>query len=105
MEIAALADFYAELLPERSRDILDKYYNQDMSLGEIAELTGISRQGVRDYISRASAALSEYESKLHMRQKYFELRQEIENFLHKLRTQEILSSEIEEFLKKLMEKI
>ena len=51
-----LYDFYGELLTERQKEFFDLYYNEDLSLSEIAENTGISRQGVRDVIVRAEGS-------------------------------------------------
>ena len=58
-----LFDFYGELLTERQREFFDLYYNEDLSLTEIAENSGISRQGVRDVIVRAEGAMQEVEDK------------------------------------------
>ena len=58
-----LYDFYGELLTERQKEFFDLYYNEDLSLSEIAENNGISRQGVRDVIVRAEAAMQEIEDK------------------------------------------
>ena len=58
-----LYDFYGEILTERQREFFDLYYNEDLSLGEIAENYGISRQGVRDVIVRAEAVMTEIEDK------------------------------------------
>ena len=58
-----LFDFYGELLTERQKEFFDLYYNEDLSLSEIAENSGISRQGVRDVIVRAEAAMQEVEDK------------------------------------------
>ena len=58
-----LYDFYGELLTERQKEFFDLYYNEDLSLAEIAENAGISRQGVRDVIVRAEAAMQEVEDK------------------------------------------
>ena len=64
--MAMLFDFYGDLLTERQREFYDLYYNEDLSLAEIAENYGISRQGVRDVIVRAEAAMSEIEDKTHI---------------------------------------
>ncbi len=64
MKFPLLLDVYAVLLTERKREILDYYYNDDYSLSEIAELTGISRQGIRDSIKKSEEEINEYESKL-----------------------------------------
>ncbi|MBQ9413845.1 MAG: YlxM family DNA-binding protein [Clostridia bacterium] len=64
MEIARLYDFYGDMLADRQRDVMEQYYEQDLSLSEIAENTGISRQGVRDAIKRAEAQLLHLEDRL-----------------------------------------
>ena len=61
-----LYDFYGELLTERQKEFFDLYYNEDLSLAEIAENEGISRQGVRDVIVRAEASMTEIEDKTHI---------------------------------------
>ena len=58
-----LFDFYGELLTERQKEFFDLYYNEDLSLAEIAENAGISRQGVRDVIVRAEGVMQEVEDK------------------------------------------
>lgn len=66
LAIADLFDQYAPVLGERHRMVLDLYYNQDLSLGEIAEVVGISRQGVRDSIKKAEEELYHLENGLHL---------------------------------------
>jgi len=66
LQLAELIDVYAELLSDRQQRLLDLYYNQDLSLGEIAEDVGISRQGVRDSLKKAERELQFFESKLHL---------------------------------------
>ena len=58
-----LFDFYGELLTERQREFYSLYYDEDLSLSEIAENYGISRQGVRDVIVRAEGYMTEIEEK------------------------------------------
>ena len=58
-----LLDFYGELLTDKQRECFDLHYNEDLSLAEIAEQLGISRQGVWDNIRRAEASLSSSEEK------------------------------------------
>ena len=70
LEIGYLLDFYGDLLPERKRTVLDLYYNDDLSLGEIAEEIGISRQGVRDQIRKAGEELLFYEEKLGLAKRF-----------------------------------
>lgn len=64
LQMTLLFDYYGELLSEKQRTYFDLYYNQDLSLAEIAEETGISRQGVHDALSKAEQSLSEFEEKL-----------------------------------------
>ena len=63
-EMALLLDFYGETLTEKQRTLSDLYYNQDLSLAEIAEEAGISRQGVHDTIIRAENTLLTLEAQL-----------------------------------------
>ena len=63
LEMTLLFDYYGELLTEKQRACVDMRYNQDLSLGEIAQELGISRQGVFDNLSRAEALLRNMEEK------------------------------------------
>ncbi|MCD7947957.1 MAG: DNA-binding protein [Oscillospiraceae bacterium] len=58
-----LFDFFGEVLTARQKEFFDLYYNEDLSLAEIAENYNITRQGVRDVIVRAEAILTELEDK------------------------------------------
>ncbi|MEG2000320.1 MAG: YlxM family DNA-binding protein [Evtepia sp.] len=58
-----LYDFYGDLLTDRQKEFYDLYYNEDLSLAEIAENFGITRQGVRDIVVRAESSLLEVEEK------------------------------------------
>lgn len=81
-EQALLYDFYGELLTEHQRSIYEDAVYNDMSLGEIAEQNGISRQGVHDLIKRCDKSLQEYETKLHLVERFAKAKgkiQEIEN--------------------------
>ena len=70
LNVGFLLDFYGDVLTDRRRDALDFYYNNDMSLSEIAEEMGISRQGVRDLIKKAEEELFFYEEKLGLAKKF-----------------------------------
>ena len=61
--MALLYDFYGDVLTPRQKEFYDLYYNEDLSLAEIAENNGITRQGVRDVIVRAEAILTDLEDK------------------------------------------
>lgn len=66
---AYLLDFYGDVLTERKKEVLDMYYNEDLSLAEIAEQIGISRQGVRELIKKAEDEIFFLEEKLGLAQK------------------------------------
>lgn len=63
VEMCMLYDFYGDMLTDKQKQIFDLYYNEDLSLAEIAEITGITRQGVRDSVVRSEAALRTMEEK------------------------------------------
>ena len=75
--MAMLYDFYGDLLTDRQKEFYDLYYNEDLSLAEIAENYGISRQGVRDVIVRAEAAMTEIEDKTHLIRRFFRMQDEL----------------------------
>ncbi|MDO5407275.1 MAG: YlxM family DNA-binding protein [Eubacteriales bacterium] len=70
-----LYDFYGELLTEHQRTVYEDVVFNDMSLSEIAEEQGISRQGVHDLIKRCDKILSGYEEKLHLISKFQQTRE------------------------------
>ena len=76
--IGLLLDFYGEILPDRQREALDMYYNDDYSLSEISEIVEISRQGVRSAIKKGEDTLSELETKLHLLEKFTQMKSESE---------------------------
>ena len=73
LQLSFLLDQYGAVLGERHRMMLDYYYNQDLSLGEIAAEVGISRQGVRDSIKKAEEELLFLEKHLHLHQRSVEV--------------------------------
>lgn len=73
-----LYDFYGELLTDRQKEFFDYYYNDDLSLSEIAENAGISRQGVRDVIVRAEGIMQEFEDKTHLIRRFEQMRGRID---------------------------
>lgn len=70
IEISLLSDFYGELLKEQQKRAVELYYNDDLSLSEIAEQLDITRQGVRDCIKRAEQRLLVFEDKLGLMERY-----------------------------------
>lgn len=80
-DIAVLLDFYGDLLTDKRRDFLNFYYNEDLSLSEIAENEGLTRQGARDAIKRAEEQLIEFEEKLGALETYRRIREQTERII------------------------
>ena len=80
-----LFDFYGELLTERQKEFYELYYDEDLSLSEIAENYGISRQGVRDVIVRAEAYMTEIEDKTGLVKRFMQRLERIEAAADELR--------------------
>lgn len=76
-----LFDFYGELLTDRQKEFFDLYYNEDLSLAEIAENNGISRQGVRDVIVRAEGVMQEVEDKTGLIRRFLAMRSNLDKIL------------------------
>ena len=76
-EQTMLFDFYGELLTEHQRQIYEDAVYNDLSLGEIAEEQGISRQGVHDLIKRCDRILQDYENKLHLIERFAKAKQTV----------------------------
>ena len=79
--MALLYDFYGDMLTDRQKEFYDLYYNEDLSLAEIAENYGITRQGVRDSIKRAEGTLLEMEERLGLARKFRVYRQKLEQIV------------------------
>ena len=73
-----LLDYYGMVLTEKQRNILTEYYNDDLSLAEIAENYGITRQGVRDAIKHGENTLKELEEKVGFAARYRRVQQKLE---------------------------
>src|SRR5690625_4042863 len=71
-KINMLYDFYSQLLTEKQQQYMELYYREDYSLGEIANLTNVSRQAVYDNIKRTEQLLESYEDKLHLYEKFIQ---------------------------------
>lgn len=76
-----LFDFYGEVLTPRQKEFFDLYYNEDLSLAEIAENYGISRQGVRDVIVRAEAIMTDLEDKTGLMKRFMLMQQQVQAIL------------------------
>lgn len=77
LEQALLYDFYGELLTSHQKEIYEQFVLEDLSLSEIAEAEGISRQGVHDLVRRCQKALEGYENKLHLVEKFLSVSEKV----------------------------
>lgn len=78
VEQTLLYDFYGKLLTERQQQVYESVVLEDYSLSEVAEDLGISRQGVHDMIKRCNHTLEEYESRLHLVEKFLCIRKQVQ---------------------------
>lgn len=102
VEISLLMDCYSTLLTEKQRNIMELYYNEDLSLAEIAELNNTSRQAIHDLTKRCYKLLLSYESKLNLLQKSMNRENKIMDLLEFLKDKTCLEdTELEDFKEKL----
>ena len=84
LEISVLWEIYGKLLTEKQYEFIDDYYNNDLSLSEIAENNDITRQAVRDIIKKGEKKLFDYEEKLKMMKRMLNQEKKIEKILSEL---------------------
>jgi predicted DNA-binding protein YlxM (UPF0122 family) len=84
IKTSILLDYYKELLTEKQKDIMELYFNQDLSLAEISELTNTSRQAIYDIIKRCNKLLIDYENKLKLMKKNDKIKSEKEFIIKKI---------------------
>lgn len=73
LRISTLLDYYAPLLGEKSREAVEYYYNDDLSLSEIAEIMSMTRQGARSLIKSGEEKLFEFEKALGLSERFAEI--------------------------------
>ena len=73
LDVIILFDIYGDMLTQKQQDFIGYYYNDDLSLAEIAENEGITRQGVRDAIKRAEAQLFDFEKHLGLYERFLQI--------------------------------
>ncbi len=81
IELGMLLDFYGELLSDKQREAMNLYYNEDLSLAEIASLTSLTRPGVRDRIVKAAQLLRGMEDKLGLAARFLALRHDVSSLI------------------------
>ena len=105
-ERCLLLDFYGELLTEKQRRCCDLHFNEDLSLGEIAEQLGISRQGVWDNIRRGESTLQEIETKIGLIRRFLQTRAQLDGVSAKLdRLIALSSGEAETLAKEIADEV
>lgn len=105
VKISILIDIYGELLTEKQRNIMDLYYNDDLSLSEISELTNTSRQAVYDIIKRCNKILIGYEKKIGLMDKTLRLMDTKKNLLEEIDKIKCLDGESQAILKNVKQSI
>ncbi len=77
LEQSLLYDFYGELLNDHQKEVYEQFVLDDLSLSEIAQEKGISRQGVHDLVKRCQKTLEGYEKKLHLVEKFLSIKEKV----------------------------
>lgn len=101
LEQALLYDFYGELLTDHQKDIYEQFVLEDLSLSEIAEMKGISRQGVHDLVKRCQKTLENYEEKLHLVEKFLSVKEKVSRIDDTLAEWENNKKDPEEIVKRI----
>ena len=104
LEMSFLLDFYGDVLSERRRSVMTMYYNEDLSLSEIADEIGISRQGVRDLIKKSEDELVYLEEKLGLLKKFRSLQAKADQLLKDIEGSDA-SDEIKDKISKFAESV
>ena len=104
VKVSILLDLYGKLLTEKQFKLLDNYYNNDLSLSEIAENEGITRQAVRDNLKKGENNLLDYELKLGLMQKSLKQEEIINNIIFDIDNLQN-NNEAQKLLKKIKTKL
>lgn len=105
LNITVLLDFYGKLLSDKARDIMEMYYMEDLSLAEIAENKGITRQGVRDNIVRAQKELENFEANLNLLERFKRISANVDNIKNVLNEETEINPKIKSKITELFNKI
>ena len=104
-----LYDFYGELLTDHQREVYEDFVLNDLSLSEIAQEEGISRQGVHDLVKRCDRILEGYEEKLHLLERFLSTKEKVSRIQSLSRNsqqqKEVVMAEIEAISNEILEEL
>lgn len=104
-EASVLYDFYNTLLTEKQRDAIDLYYNDDLTMAEIADNLGISKQAVSNLIKAANNKLQTFEQDLRLAEIFYKsqkIKDDLKDFHDKISKRDDVSKDIKEEIKKIL---
>ena len=103
LNMSLLFDFYGDILSERQKEIAFLSFNEDLSLREISEITGITPQGVRESLNKCKSILTDMEDKLGLLSKFSQNKKYADHIINRLteikRNNPDISDEIDEIIK------
>jgi len=105
LKFSLLTEFYGNLLTEKQRSILKDYFDNNISVSEIAKINNTTRQAVNDIIQRTSKVLLDYEEKLELLSKFNLIKVDVKEILDLLKSKNFDKSEVETRLSKILEVI
>lgn len=105
LKVSYLLDFYGNLFNEKQREILEMYFQEDMSLAEIASVFDMTRQGVYDNIKRGEKEILSLEGKLNLMDTFFEISNYVETIETALEPGMVLTQEKYSGIKETLSKI
>ncbi len=105
-----LYDFYGELLTEHQRSVYEEVVLNDLSFSEAAEMFGISRQGVHELVKRCGRILEDYESRLHLVERFLRIRKDVRQIReisaqYETMDQAVLARQVSEIAEKILEEL
>jgi uncharacterized protein len=104
IRLSCLLSYYGGFLTEKQRELMRQHYDEDLSLGEIAQREGITRQGVHDAIRRGEVVMENYESRLRLFERYWKVKNGLDGLMEYLGDKPSLeASEMKELKAKLQE--
>lgn len=105
LKFSLLTEFYGNLLTEKQRSILTDYFDNNISVSEIAKMNNTTRQAVNDIIQRTSKVLLDYEDKLRLLNKFNLIKADVKEILDLLKSKDFNKLEVETRLSKILEVI